>query len=195
MSGVWHTRGVNDGDWTDGELLVGSVTRSDLFAVLYRRHAEAVLAYFFRRTSCAQTAADLTAETFAQAFTSRHRFVDTGAPARAWLFTIARRQLARFARAERVSGRYRRRVGLDPVVLEPVDYERIEDTADAKVWAAAVNDALDRLPDGQAAAVRMRIGLGLPYEDVARELGCSQGAARVRVSRGLTTLSDMLEGQ
>jgi DNA-directed RNA polymerase specialized sigma24 family protein len=33
----------------------------------------------------------------------------------------------------------------------------------------------------------------LPYDEVARRLGCSEGAARVRVSRALTRLAETLE--
>jgi len=182
------------GGRTDAQLLIGSADHPDLFALVYERHVDAVLAYFFRRTGCPQTAADLTAETFAQAFTSRGRFTDTGAPARAWLFTIARRQLARFARRERVSRRYRNRVGLAQVELTAADFEQVEAAADAGTWAKSVNAALGDLPAGQAEAVRMRVGLDMTYRDVADRLGCSEGAARVRVSRGLTTLAKLLEG-
>ncbi len=177
---------------TDAELLVSS--GDDAFAEVYRRHASAVLAYHARRTGCPETAADLTAETFAQAFASRHRFADTGAPARAWLFTIARRQLGRFVRREKVSMKYRRRLQLEPVDLSTTDLERIEELADLAGLRADVADALDRLPESQAAAVRLRIGADLPYREVAERLGCSEGAARVRVSRGLVRLTDDLEG-
>ncbi len=182
------------GGRTDAQLLIESAVDPDEFGLVYERNVDAVLAYFFHRTGCAQTAADLTAETFAQAFTSRHRFVDIGAPARAWLFTIARRQLSKFARRQKVSRRYRRRVGLSPLDLTPVEFEQVEAAADAATWAHSIRKSLDRIPPGQAEAVRLRVALDLPYSEVAGRLGCSEGAARVRVSRGLTTLAKLLEG-
>jgi DNA-directed RNA polymerase specialized sigma24 family protein len=39
----------------------------------------------------------------------------------------------------------------------------------------------------------LRVGHDLPYAEVARRLGCSEGAARVRVTRALTRLADLLE--
>lgn len=180
---------------TDAELLVDSVADADRFGTLYDRHVAAVLAYHYRRTRCAQTAADLTAETFASAFTSRHRFRDVGAPARAWLFTIARRQLGHYLRRERVAERARRRLGVEVGRLAEDDVERIEALVDDAPRRSELERALAALPDGQAEAVRLRVALDLPYREVASRLGCTEGAARVRVSRGLASLSaDLLGG-
>jgi DNA-directed RNA polymerase specialized sigma24 family protein len=45
-----------------------------------------------------------------------------------------------------------------------------------------------------AEAVVLRIGHGLSYQAVAEQLGCSPGAARVRVSRALHTIHEHLDG-
>jgi RNA polymerase sigma-70 factor (ECF subfamily) len=180
---------------SDGVLLAASVADVDRFGELYDRHVGAVLAFHHRRTGCPDTAADLTAETFAAAFTSRHRFRDTGAPARAWLFTIARRQLARYIRREQVATRARRRLGLDvEVTLDDADRERIEQLVDFAPLRAALGEALAAVPPTQAEAVALRVGHDIGYGEIAGRLGCSEGAARVRVSRALTRLAEMLEG-
>jgi RNA polymerase sigma factor (sigma-70 family) len=184
-------RGGEDGT-TDAELLVGSIGDVARFGELYDRHLDAVLAYFLRRTGCPQTAADLTSETFAQAFTSRHRFQDLGAPARAWLFTIARRQLARYMRHERVATRARRRLGVEPVVFDQDDLAQIERHVDLGSMRAALVEAVAALPRAQADAVRLRIVDDLTYAEVASRLGCSEAAARVRVCRGLTRLGELI---
>src|SRR5829696_5071873 len=79
---------------SDAELLRRSGRDPEAFGLLYDRHAATVLAYFQRRTACAESAADLTAETFAAAFCSRRRYRDTGVPAIAWILGIARHLLA-----------------------------------------------------------------------------------------------------
>ena len=56
---------------TDAELLLASKVSPSAFVELYRRHAEDVLRYFAKRTLDPEAAAELTAETFAQAFASR----------------------------------------------------------------------------------------------------------------------------
>lgn len=184
----------NDCSDDDATVLVDSANDSALFAELFRRHNTAVLAYFVRRTACPQTAADLTSETFAQAFASRGRFTKTGAPARAWLFTIARRQLTRFIRREQVSRKYRRRLGIDTTVqLGVEDLERIDELTDSGPQRAAAALALESLPANQREAVRLRVAEDLSYSEVATHLGCTEGAARVRVSRGLRSLADLLD--
>jgi len=185
--------GGRDATTSDAELIRGSVSDTDAFGELYDRHAPAVLAYFVRRTGCPQTAADLTAETFASAFSSRHRFRDVGAPGRAWLFTIASRQLSRYIRTEQVASRARRRLGIEPIDLDPADLDRVERLVDLGPVRAALADAVEALPASQADAVRLRIGDQLPFAEVARRLGCSEVAARVRVSRALTRLATVME--
>src|ERR671916_661359 len=57
-----------DGDpRSDDELVRSARSDPDAFALLYRRHVHALLGYFYRRTEDAELAADLTAETFAEA--------------------------------------------------------------------------------------------------------------------------------
>jgi RNA polymerase sigma factor (sigma-70 family) len=173
---------------SDAELLRAARRTPEDFGVFYDRHGDAVLGFFARRTADAQTAADLTAETFAQAFASRRRFRDTGAPATAWLFAIARHQLSRWMRREAIEDRARRRLGIPQVALTDEQLERIETLAELDY----VREALNQLPDGLAKAVSLRVADELPYPDVALALGCSEAAARVRVSRGLSRLADLL---
>jgi RNA polymerase sigma-70 factor (ECF subfamily) len=179
---------------TDAELLLVSRDDPEAFGVFFDRHAAPLLGYFYRRTACAETAAELCAESFAEAFAKRRRYRDTGAPARAWLYTIARRQLGRMLRRQAVSAKYRSRLGIAPTVdVDAESRERIEALVDFEPEHAALTDALRSLPRSQAQALVLRIGHELPYVDVARRLGCSEGAARVRVARGLSRLATTLE--
>lgn len=192
--GLWHVRGVSSLSESSGAELIASIDDGGAFGELYERHVEDVLRFFLRRTGCAQTAADLTAETFAAALVSRRRFRDTGAPGRAWLFKIANRQLSRFVRTEVVSERARRRAAMQPLVLGEDDLERVERMVDFESLGEEVRAAVGTLPSSQSAAVLLRVGEGLPYGEVADQLGCTEGAARVRVSRGLSALADQLGG-
>ena len=180
---------------SDAELLAAARDDPEAFGIFYDRHVRALLAYFYRRTACAETAADLAAETFAAAFAARRRYGERGAPARAWLFKIGRRQLGRALRRGRVDQRARRRLGLERVPLDEESIERIEALADLEPVRAAVREAMGSLSPNLAAAVALRVGDDLPYVEVARRLGCSEGAARTRVARGLSKLADRLEAQ
>ncbi len=182
--------GHHDGR-SDAELIQAG---GEAFGVFYDRTVDDVLRYFMRRTGCAHTAADLTSETFAAALISRRRFRNVGKPGRAWLFTIAERQLGRYVRRERVASTARRRLGMQPLQPTTEDLERIETLVDLEPVRQALTDAVAALPASQRDAVRLRIGDSLPYAEIAHRLGCSEGAARVRVSRGLRVIADQTGG-
>ena len=178
---------------SDSELLTVSATEPGAFAVLYVRHAEDLLRYFARRTLDPEAAAELTAETFAQAFASRTTYRDTGANGVAWIYGIARHQLGRFFRSGRVDRDARRRLGMPERGLPPADYERIEDLVDFAPIRGAIEEALLTLRQDQRDALRLRVIDELPYEEVARRLACSEQNARQRVSRALRRLALMLQ--
>src|SRR5689334_11687107 len=100
------------GELDDGDLLSLSTRHPEAFAAFYRRHAADLLAYFARRTLDADVAAELTAETFAEAFASRARFRDQGEGGGPWLFGIGRHQLSRYFRRGAVDASARRRLGM-----------------------------------------------------------------------------------
>jgi RNA polymerase sigma-70 factor, ECF subfamily len=178
---------------SDSELLTVSAIEPGAFAVLYRRHAEDLLRYFARRTLDPEAAAELTAETFAQAFASRTSYRDTGANGVAWISGVARHQLGRFFRSGRVDRDARRRLGMPERELPPADYERIEDLVDFAPIRDAIEDALETLREDQREALRLRVIEELPYPEVARRMACSEQNARQRVSRGLRRLALVLQ--
>jgi RNA polymerase sigma factor (sigma-70 family) len=180
---------------SDSELLTVSATEPAAFAVLYRRHAEDLLRYFARRTLDPEAAAELTAETFAQAFASRKTYQDTGANGVAWIYGVARHQLGRFFRAGRVDRAARRRLGMPERDLPPADYERIEDLIDFAPIRGAIAEALESLRDDHREALRYRVIEQLSYPEVARRLSCTEDNARQRVSRGLRRLGVVLQEQ
>jgi RNA polymerase sigma-70 factor (ECF subfamily) len=178
---------------TDSELLLASRDEPDAFTELYRRHAEDLLRYFARRTLDPEAAAELTAETFAQAFASRTAYTDTGANGVAWLYGVARHQLGRFFRNGRVASAARRKLGMPERSLPPEDYERIEDLIDFAPIKDALVEALETLSADQREALRLHVIRGLAYPEVARQLACSEDNARQCVSRGLRRLAIVLQ--
>jgi RNA polymerase sigma factor (sigma-70 family) len=190
------TVGVGDGvdQRSDAALLLASRDDPAAFVELYRRHAEDLLRYFARRTLDPEAAAELTAETFAEAFASRARYsYVTGVNGVAWLYGIARHQLGRFFRSGRIDAAARKKIGLPARELPPEDYERIEDLVDFAPLRAALADALETLADDQREALKLRVIDGLPYPEVAARLQCAETAARQRVSRGLRRLALVLQ--
>ena len=176
------------------EELLGDSRDIDAFGELYSRYVRELLGFLLRRTADAQVAADLVAETFAAAFVARRKFRPQGpGSARAWLYGIARRVLGHYLRRQRVSNRYRRKLGMVSVVVEDSAAQRVEELADLASVHDALRDAMATLPAGQLDAIRLRVIEEMPYQEVALRLGCSEGAARVRVARGLARLAEVID--
>jgi RNA polymerase sigma-70 factor (ECF subfamily) len=177
----------------DGELVVLSREDPDAFGTFYERHAEDLLRFFARRTLDPDAAAELTAETFAEAFASRHRYRERGLGAGPWLYGIAKHELSRFFRAGGVEDRARRRLGLPNREVSDTDYERIEELIDFERVGRAIGQALTTLSDEQREAMTLRVIDQRPYSEVAEMLACTEQTARARVSRGLKRLANLLE--
>jgi RNA polymerase sigma factor (sigma-70 family) len=166
----------------------------DEFAELYEREAETVLLFVTRRTLDAEVALDITAETFAQAFRGRRGFRGSTEPEeRAWLFTIARRQIGRYVRRGRVERRALDALGATVPVAHEDDLREIEEAAQLAELRAALAAELEHLSGDHREALRLRVVEERPYDEVADALGISEQTARARVSRGLRTLARALE--
>jgi RNA polymerase sigma-70 factor (ECF subfamily) len=175
---------------TDAQLIEAAKNDAGAFRELYDRYAAQVYGYHLRRTRDVHAAHDLTAETFAQAWLARRRFRDrAGGLAGPWLFGIARNLLAQSVRRRRIELKACERIGL----LERLDEPRAAAEPD-EVWLDGLDEAMAELPAGERDAVELRVIDGLPYDAVAADLSTSEGAARVRVARGLGRLRQRLSG-
>ena len=164
------------------------------FATIYAREIETVLIFRARRTLDVSIAADLAAETFALAFRERRKLQGrTEEEVRAWLFTVARRQVSRYVRRAHAEQRAVRRLGIQVPSVHEEDVELIEKRAGLSAVRAEVSVQLAGLNSEQRDALRLRVVEERPYPEVATVLGISEQAARARVSRGLRTLRSALE--
>ncbi len=176
---------------SDAQLLELTSQDAEAFGVFYDRFEGVVLAFFRRATGRSELAADLTAEVFAQALASSTRFDPRHGEARAWLFGIARHELADLWDRGRVENRARQRLGIEPLVLSDEAIERIDELGEN--GSGEILELLGELPEDQRVAVRGRIVDERGYPELAASLSCSPSVARQRVSRGLRTLRDRLK--
>jgi RNA polymerase sigma factor (sigma-70 family) len=164
------------------------------FVALYRRESPMLLTFCARRVLDAETALDLTAETFAQAFRGRRGFKGaTEVEARAWLLTIARRQIAGYLRKGELDRRLVQRVGIAVPTLAADEIAEVERRAGLPELRAALGAELAKLSGEQREALRLRVVEERSYEEVARSLGVTEATARARVSRGLRAMGAALE--
>ena len=178
---------------TDVELLRAATRDDDAFCALYRRWAPELHAWFTRRTASADVAAELTAETFAEALRGlpsfRGRHPGSGA---AWLMGIAHNLLRRWYRDRRVATAARERMGVPVRAYETLDEEAIAGRLAAGPLRADLLRALEALPAQQREAVALRVLHERSYDEVAVALGCTTATARQRVFRGLRTMRERM---
>lgn len=161
---------------------------AEAFGVFFDRHGDRMLRYFRVRTADAATAADLCAETFAAALESLPRFdPDKGAPL-GWLYGIARHKYLRWLNSSHVERRARERLGLRVDTHHVDDLDMVDLRIDLAQLVGPLHEAIGCLSDAVRDAVTLRVVHELPYAEVAQSLGCSEVAARARVSRGLAAL-------
>jgi RNA polymerase sigma-70 factor (ECF subfamily) len=171
---------------TDEDLLLSGDAED--FGQFYDRYVEMLLGYFARRAGDAETAADLTAETFAAALVARKRFRRQRTPAVAWLFGIAQHKLADHRRRGATHLRLYERLGMERVPLGQEDIEMI-----ILLGRDAAHALIEQLPPDQREAVRAHVVEERPYEDIALSVDASEAVVRKRVSRGLSTLRKRME--
>ncbi len=137
------------------------------FAGVYRSCEPAVRRYAIRRVGVDQTD-DVVAEVFATLWRRR-----TDAPERVlpWLYGVASNHLKHLARTRARAARLVDRMSSQP----PAPAQALVD------WRVA--DLLDALSAGDAEILRLAYWEDLPADDIAVVLGCSPGAARVRLHR------------
>jgi RNA polymerase sigma factor (sigma-70 family) len=149
------------------------------FQELLDTHGESVLGYLRGAVGPAD-ADDCFQETFLAALRA-YRRLEHGDELRAWLMTIARHKALDHHRA---TARRPRPVA-DPPEPQTSNGHR---PADEAAEAAALWSVVAALPEGQRSALALRYAGGLRYREVAAALGCSEAAARRRVSDGLRSL-------
>jgi RNA polymerase sigma-70 factor (ECF subfamily) len=176
-------------------LLARSRASPHAFAAFYEQMSPEVLRFFARRTRDPHRAFDLTAETFATAFEYRRDFRGASdGQAAAWLWKIARNELAGFHRSNSVELLAMQRLGLERPVLSDEELLQIECWGVDEEVREQLQDALGRLPPDQQEVLRLRFVDDLSYFEMAQTLGVSYDVARTRTSRALRALraSDQL---
>jgi RNA polymerase sigma-70 factor (ECF subfamily) len=164
---------------------------AEAFGLVYRRHHTVLLAFLARRTREPELAADLMAETFAALLVLVRDLERSLPPAPlGWLLVTARHLLIDSYRRGEVEDAARRRLSMQPVVLDDADLERVQEIS---AETNLLEELAERLGPEQLEALRARVLDERDYPDIAEELRCSQSVVRKRVSRALLVLRRSLE--
>jgi RNA polymerase sigma-70 factor (ECF subfamily) len=150
---------------------------------LYRQHASAVFRFAWGLCGDRSSAEDIVSETFVRLLTRGPR-IETRT-ALAYLLAVARNTY--------LNGR-RQRVREVPLPEEGLaSGQDPSGRLDDQALMAAVIAALRSMPEGERAALLLRVDHDMPYEEIAIVLGTSVGAAKVRVHRARLRLASVRE--
>ena len=170
---------------SDAELLAQTPHDPAAFETFYRRHLLPLSGWLYRRTKDADVAHGLAQESMASAWrvvrNPRHRPVEHP---KAWLYTIAHRELSRWRRTTRLELPSAEELGLS-VEAPPSRVDRIIEHAD--LYAA-----LDELNDDDALLLVFVDVMGMQQADAARLLGRSTEGAKKRIQRSRQRLRTLL---
>ena len=147
-----------------------AVTAIPPFERFYLEHRDAVLAFLRRRVDGA-AAEDVFQETFLRALRA-YPTLEHGEHLRAWVLTIAARLV--------IDGSRRARPVSDGLPDLPVE--------DGRPVYAELEHLAGALPPTERAAVVLRYGYDLAYDDIAAALGSTPEAARQAASSGVRRL-------
>jgi len=158
------------------------------FENLYAILATELRDYFRRSTRDRCQVRDLTQDTFLEMHRARQSYLPA-LPVRPWVFGIARNVLARSRRA----ARYRVFEHAAPT-LDDGNLLVTEALGGAALEIGEVEQALDELPAGMRDAWLLHHLGGLTFNSIARQLGISVMAAKLRSSRATRALRAALGG-
>jgi RNA polymerase sigma-70 factor (ECF subfamily) len=143
----------------------------------FRDHRDTVFRFLLRRTRHAERAEDLTQQVFLEAARDRPRVGAGEPPLLAWLYTVARR---RFLDEKNLPA---------PATLVEAELVSTDDALQyGREVARAIRVGMLRLSPEHRDVLTRRLLEGVPFAELAVRYGVSEGAVKMRFTRGLGEL-------
>jgi RNA polymerase sigma factor (sigma-70 family) len=175
---------------SDEELMAAYVAGDrPAFKLLFDRYAGLLFAMAKRRLGSDDDARDVVQQTLLQLHRARNDF-RPGARLRPWLFTIA----MNLVREQYRKRKRRREQSLENTTHPPPEpaASEVESDDEHKARATRIRAALQALPAQQREVIELHWFEECPYEEIARIVGASVAAVRVRAHRGYERLREIL---
>lgn len=183
--------------------VAGDQSAFELLVIKYQRRIQRLIGRMVRDVDLVE---DIAQETFIRAYRALHQFRGD-AQFYTWLYRIAANTAKKFLLELKRDPTVSENTFLsendgDETFLtknEPIADETPESLLAAKEIAAAVNAALEALPEDLRQALTLREIEGLSYEDISEAMDCPIGTVRSRIFRARDAISakvkPMLERQ
>lgn len=175
-------RSIKNWLWKSNE---GSISGADAFARLYEETHLIVFRYVYGLSGGPlQEAEDLTAETYARAWKTRHRFLGSKNPALGWLLRIARNlaiDLSRRRKVREPDEHVPVELLVDPNLLPEIDVITREQVV--ILW-----QMIDKLSEDVREMLVLRYMLGWQVRQIGTHLGLNENTVTVTIKRALKSI-------
>ena len=190
VSIVQKSRDVMTDQQTLERALVNKARKGDngAFEDLVRMHQESLYRYLCRLSGNSEEAMELTQSSFVKAYISIKRFRGESS-FKTYLFRIGSNAWRNAVR----DGRRRYKVDMDKVVLAAGDNPHNEvarDQLQRKFWSQ-----VEKLPARQKEALILRVREGCSFDEVAKIMSCTTGAAKASYHHAVEKLKQALGGE
>jgi len=174
---------------TDEELMSAYVAGdARAFESLFARLAPRVHGFFLRSFRNEAVADDLLQVTFMKLHRARARY-RPDLKLTPWLFAVAAR-----VRLDELRRRLRLPEDAGEDAVARADEQTPRDPPRANDLRDAVRAALEDLPESQRTVIHLHRYEGMTFGEIARVLGTTEGAVKLRAFRGYETLREQLKG-
>jgi len=157
----------------------------DKLGLLFERHKAALFGYFYRSTGSAEISEDLVQNVFLRILKYRAQFSGNGSFA-TWMYHIAHNVCADHFKKHGTGRNVANLPGAPPQDCETPEGRLLKDER-----LRVAEEALSQLSTDQREILVLSRYQGLKCRQIAEILGCSVGAARVRVFRAITSLKQV----
>ncbi|MEM8606375.1 MAG: sigma-70 family RNA polymerase sigma factor [Myxococcota bacterium] len=175
-----------DASATDEELMDAYIDGDDAaFRLLFERYAPILLRLTRRHLRSEELAEEIVQQTFFRVHGARNDF-RRGSKLRPWVMTIAMNLVREHWRRKK-----RRKVTtleVETQAAPEAEFMPIE----IRQRSQLLHEALEKLPTSQREVVELHWFQERPYAEVAKIVGTSEGAVRVRAHRAYATLKQLL---
>jgi len=145
------------------------------FTAIVQQFQSPIVSYLFHLTGDAEIARDLAQDTFIRAYKALGRTVPD-LPVKNWLYRIATNNALQYHRRKAIVSFVPLDDGLKAIAHV--------DPAQRATEAAAVHEALLKVPQSLRVCMVLHFVDGFKHREIAKMLGISEDAARMRVARG-----------
>ena len=183
----------------DIQLMLGfKAGDQEAFRLLFDKYKKQVVNYCYRYCGHLAVAEELAQETFLRVYKAAGRYRPK-ARFSTWLFKIAanvclneiRKPLYRARLESMDQASDEGQAEAREIAMEP-DQSMPDALLEAHQNQVLIHKAMDRLPDEQRAALLLRVTQGFSYQEIGRQINCSENHVRTLIHRGRQHMKKIL---